>query len=501
MMESPSRTALDLQHRLTELPSRREFLRVVFRHRQKVLGFFFATVLVTLAAMLVISPVYESEAKLLIKVGRETVAMDPSVLGPTMNVLQERRNEINSEIGILTSPYLIEKVIADVGVGEFVDVDNFADGGLARAGEVAVGKFLRAFSASSSADDDIIHLAFRAGSPALAQQALERLIEQYIDRRIEIHSTQASPAFFRGHSVELLGKLTVAEEELEAFRASQQISSIDVQKEALISQISGIDTAINDVNGKVDASNARIVALQGSLDSRPEVRELNRTTGITNHAADQIKSKLIDLRMREADLSARYPDNERALVDVRQQIRVAERELAKERETHTEVTTGIDNTAEALRLDLMTERSQLYAAMARMQTLKSEREARQAQLDRLAGDEIKLARLEREVDIADQEYREYMSRHQRADISAAMDSSRVSNVSIVQPASFTSKPVAPRRKLNLLLSMLAGIFGGLGIAFLTEFLDSSIKSRNDVTRRLGLPVLVTLTDEEFQSCT
>ena len=60
-------------------------------------------VLLTTAAMLVISPVYESEAKLLIRVGRETVSLDPSVLGPTMNVLQERANEINSEIGIMKS--------------------------------------------------------------------------------------------------------------------------------------------------------------------------------------------------------------------------------------------------------------------------------------------------------------------------------------------------------------------------------------------------------------
>ena len=500
-MEGHTRTALDIQHRLADLPSRREFARVIFRHKEKVLGFFLATVLVTLAAMLTISPVYQSEAKLLIKVGRESVSMDPSVLGPTMNVVQERTNEINSEIGILTSAYLIEQVVADVGVENFVSLEEFEDAGLPRAYEAAVGGFLRDFSASSSGDDAIIHLSYRAGDPALAQQALAQLIERYLDRHIEIHSTQASPAFFRQHSAELLGKLTAAEESLDAFRARQQISSIDVQKEALIAQVSGIETSINDVNGQIEASNARIFALQNSIDSRPDFRELNRTTGITNHAADQIKSKLIDLRMKEADLAARYPDDERALVDTRQQIRVAELELAKENETHTEVTTGIDDTAEALRLDLMTERSQLYAAMARLQTLRSERRVKQGELDRLAGDEIELERLEREVDIADQEYREYMTRHQQADISAAMDSSRVSNVSIVQPASYSSSRVAPRRTLNMLLAIFAGIFGGLGIAFLAEFLDNSIKSRNDVTRRLGLPVLVTLTDEEFQSCT
>lgn len=93
-MKTQPRTALEVQHRPDDLPSRREFLRVIFRHQRKLAGFFLAAVLLTTAAMLVISPVYESEAKLLIKVGRETVSMDPSVLGPTMNVLQEDRKSV-----------------------------------------------------------------------------------------------------------------------------------------------------------------------------------------------------------------------------------------------------------------------------------------------------------------------------------------------------------------------------------------------------------------------
>jgi len=500
-MDEQPRTALEVQYRPGDLPSRREFLRVIFRHRQKMVGFFLAVVLLTTAAMLIISPVYESEAKLLIRVGRETVSMDPSVLGPTMNVLQERSNEINSEIGILTSPYLVEQVVTDIGIADFVDVDGLDDGDRSRALEGAVRGFLSNLSASSSNDNDIITLKYRASSAQLAQQTLDRLIEHYLYRHIEIHGTQATPAFFEQHSVELLGKLTAAEEALEIFRTESQISSIEVQKEALIAQVSGIEMTINEVIGQIDGSGARIAALQNSLDSRPEVRELNRKTGITNHAADQIKSRLIDLRMRETDLSARYPDHERALIDVRQQIRVAEQELAKERETHTEITTGIDSTAEALELDLMTEQSQLFAAKARLRSLNNELQLKQVQLSSLASDEIGLARLEREVDIADQEYREYMSRRQRADISAAMDDSRVSNVSVVQPASFSSSPVAPRRMLSLMLSILIGIFGGIGIAYVAELLDESIKSREDVRRRLGLPVLMTLTDEEYQSCT
>ena len=484
-----------------ELPSRREMLRVLFRHKRRIVGFFLAVVFLTSLANLLIEPAYQSESKLLIRVGRESVSMDPSVTGPTMNLFQERANEINSEIDILTSPYLARQVVDAIGLETYLDLGESEDNNGERTMETAVAGFLDHLTVSSSSDSNVIELRFRARNPALAQSALATLIERFLDRHIEVHSTQASPAFFEQHSEELLEKLTVVEGRLEQFRSERQIASIDAQKEALISQISTLETAFNDVSGQIDSSEARIAAIQSSINARPAVTELSRVTGINNPAADSIKARLVDLRFQETDLAARYPDNERALVDVRKQIRVAESELAKEQDTLSEVTTGLDRNLEAMQLDLATERSQLYAGMARLRSLRDELAIRKAQLNDLGRDEIELTRLERAVDIADQEYREYVAHNQRANISAALDSDRVSNVSVVQPASYSSKRVAPRRFLNLVLSVFIGMFGGIAIALISEMLDDSLKNREDVSKRLGLPVLTMLTTEEYQSCT
>ncbi len=483
-----------------ELPSRRDVLRVLFRHKQKVAGFFVGAVSLTLVATLLVTPTYESESKLLIKVGRESVSMDPSVSGPTMDLFQDRSNEINSEIDILTSAFLAERVVRDIGVSAYLGSDAEE---IDESDEVegAVGHFTRQLSVSSDPNSNVISLSFRARDPDLAQHSLDSLIRAYLDRHIEIHSTQASPEFFEQRAAELLAKLTSAENVLESFRDENQIASIDVQKEVLISQISGLEIALNESSGQIGASEARIAALQNSIEARPEVAELSRVTGITNPAADNIKTRLIDLRFREADLAARYPDDDRALMDLRQQIKVAEQELTKEDETRSEVTTGRDLNIQTLRLDAVTERSNLYAGMAKSRSLTNELTQKRGTLSGLAGKEVELARLERSVDIADQEYREYVAHYQRADISAALDLDKVSNVSVVQPASYSSNPVAPRKFLNMLLSLFIGLFGGIAIAYLAELLDDSLKTEADVAARLGLPVLTTLSTEEFQSCT
>ena len=48
--------------------------------------------------------------------------------------------------------------------------------------------------------------------------------------------------------------------------------------------------------------------------------------------------------------------------------------------------------------------------------------------------------------------------------------------------------------------MFLGLLGGLGLAFILEFFDESLKSQEDVRRRLGLPVLATFSDQELRQC-
>lgn len=64
-------------------------------------------------------------------------------------------------------------------------------------------------------------------------------------------------------------------------------------------------------------------------------------------------------------------------------------------------------------------------------------------------------------------------------------------VEIIEPAEppNLSKPVSPNVILNILLSIAVGIASGIGLAFFIEYLDTSVKTVDDVERNLGLPVI------------
>jgi capsular polysaccharide biosynthesis protein len=86
----------------------------------------------------------------------------------------------------------------------------------------------------------------------------------------------------------------------------------------------------------------------------------------------------------------------------------------------------------------------------------------------------------------------YLSKFEESRISNAMDSEKMANLSVIQPAYPPSKPVAPRKRLNMLIALLLGGFGGLGLAFFMEYLDESLENPDDVEKHLQLPVLASI---------
>lgn len=71
------------------------------------------------------------------------------------------------------------------------------------------------------------------------------------------------------------------------------------------------------------------------------------------------------------------------------------------------------------------------------------------------------------------------------------DLMNVDNVKILSEAQTKAdpSPVSPRPLLNIAIAIVLGAMVGVGLAFLLEYLDNTIKSENDIEKRLDIPVL------------
>jgi hypothetical protein len=57
---------------------------------------------------------------------------------------------------------------------------------------------------------------------------------------------------------------------------------------------------------------------------------------------------------------------------------------------------------------------------------------------------------------------------EQARIDRQLEAEHISNVGVVQPASYEPRPIRPRRMVNLLLGLGAGLFGGLALPLVVE---------------------------------
>jgi len=76
----------------------------------------------------------------------------------------------------------------------------------------------------------------------------------------------------------------------------------------------------------------------------------------------------------------------------------------------------------------------------------------------------------------------------------------VDNVSILTKAEVgeNASPVKPQPLLNIAIAFVVGAMAGVGLAFLLEYLDNTIKTEQDVEKFLGLPVLGAIATFEEQ---
>jgi len=94
--------------------------------------------------------------------------------------------------------------------------------------------------------------------------------------------------------------------------------------------------------------------------------------------------------------------------------------------------------------------------------------------------------LKRDMQTNETLYQALLSRMKEANIASTMVTS---NVAVIVPAEFPLKPYLPKKKLNLALAAVIGLLGGVGLAFLVEYMDDSVKTAEELERICRIPSL------------
>ncbi|MBM3289502.1 MAG: hypothetical protein FJY92_05055, partial [Candidatus Hydrogenedentes bacterium] len=95
--------------------------------------------------------------------------------------------------------------------------------------------------------------------------------------------------------------------------------------------------------------------------------------------------------------------------------------------------------------------------------------------------------LQEEAKIKQESYTFFAQRVQEARVKSQLSLAGINNIVVVSQPNLTSNPIRPRKMLNLLLGLIAGIVGAVGLAFFLDYLDHGLKTPEDLEHYLGVP--------------
>lgn len=466
----------------------RGILNSAFRHRWRFIGAFCAVMALAIGAVLALKPAYKSDALLLVKFNNRA-AMADTVAGAAIQAQStERREVMNSQAQILKSHDLLRDVVEVVGVArlypelaedppETRDVEDAAADRLAKDLEIEPTK-----------ETNVMQVSLFNRDPQTAAAALGALVERFQARQSEVFLNPQSD-FLRDQLDEARRQLAKSQAAVEEFKAQSGISSLEEERTLLLRLRAEARNTLTQQISRRDEADSRVRAMTASLKNLKPTIQLSDENDRFK-AIDDARSRLTELRAREAEMAANYRDDSVGLRTLRAQIDFAEQDLAaRSKESLARIRTGPNPVYQQVQADLFRATAESAAAEAAIGPLErqiGEVETRLAALDTNQG---QLADLMLQQQVDEENFRNVLQRHEDARASEALQRQQVTSVAVVQQPTVPARPAKPRVLVILALGVIAGVAVAFVLCLFWELADERFSLPEQITGTVKLPVL------------
>jgi uncharacterized protein involved in exopolysaccharide biosynthesis len=455
--------------------SLRDYLLPIFRYKGRVLAVLAGSILAAVAWLHFALPEFLSEAKLFVRVGRENAALDPTATtGETINLSGTRETEINSIIEHVRSRAILDKVIAKL---KLCDAKAPAE-----EKEATLRDIERRLYVASPRASTVVTVQCTATSPEKARDIVAALVDTYLDEHMRINLATGSYEFFHEQSQMLKEQLRAAQAKLCDAKNRAQLASSEARRSALENQVSAVETQIQQVQAEISATAAKIAALRETVGALPQSLLQQMVGGTPNDGLARMREQLFQLRMRQEEARSKYTDRHPAAIAMDGQIRDVNADLKEENPLRQEIIAALSARDVANQAALGAQEKSLAGQL---------RDLRR-DLVTLNQNELGIEGLARESQRLENKYLLYCGKMEEARMDQALRADRLSNVNVIQPATFVPTPVRPNKPLILLAAILGGLLASLAMAMFSEQLDPTLRTCEDASRSLGLPGLAAI---------
>jgi uncharacterized protein involved in exopolysaccharide biosynthesis len=396
---------------------------------------------------------------------------------------------INTEIQIIKSPELAERLVAEI------PFPDDANGKNRSAAEIRgdAGRIRGLLKATPVRATNLIQISVTTDyKPEWAASVVNRAAELYLEQQIKVRKTQGVEEFYDEQEKRLRASLLKAEEALRAFQEKEKIIDAPEEVKADLLALASFEKNLKETDSLIRETEQKIPTLEEQL--KQQKATISSNTNITiNPVYQQIRTKLTQLELERDSLLQRYTPDDRLVKDKQAEID----ELKKKLTTVKETSVGSENISinEVYRRilnELLQARVQLRALNEKKIALTRQVESYSAAAADKKRKGFEYDRLLREVNAKKENLDLYKKRAEEARISDAMDERKFSNAYILERANLP----LPRANYSAFLLMTATIIFAMGVAVATafglEYLSKTLRNEDDIEEQLGLPVLATI---------
>ncbi len=456
-----------------------EYIRILVKRKWIVISVLASVFSVVAIASLKMTPIYEASGTIAINKPDTTLNFQNQA---TFSLDYYDPTELETEIKILQSDLLALQVIRELNLDRRTEtgaqpppspsLDLSPDplqADPARASAM-LGSFKGALRISLIPNSRIIEVHYRNPDPQMAALVVNTVMQTYVENNFKARfdSTMQASDWLKRQLVDLQMQVETSQEKLVRYQKEHEILGIDEKQNIITSKLDELNKALTSAESERMAKES-LYRLVESGDPDVIASESGEGQTSVSHLLDSLISKQADLRLQAAELNTQFGPSYPKLAQLNSQLK----------ELDTQIQSEMKKIATSLR-------GQYLTALQREHMLRDALDKQKTEANKLNESAIQYSLLKRDVETNRQLYEGLLEKLKEAGVSAGLKSN---NFRIVDSARPANSPIEPNIPRNLGAAFVLGLASGVGLAYLLEGLDNTIRTTEQAQMISGLAPL------------
>lgn len=463
-----------------------EYVRVLIKRKWLILACVGTIFSVVAIASLRMTPVYEAGGTIEINKPDASLNFQNSA---TFSLDYFDPTELETELKILQSDLLALQVIRELNLDRRPEYGGGASaarsssldlapdpmqGDPARASAV-LGGFKGSLRVALVPNSRIIEVHYRSSDPQLAASIVNTLMQTYVENNFKsrFESTMQASDWLKKQLVDMQMNVETSQEKLVRYQKEHEILGIDEKQNIITAKLDELNKALTTAESErmdkeaqyrmVESGDPDVVA--SSANGSAEAGSSQTPSGLL----EGLRSRQADLRIQAADLSTQFGPSYPKLAQLNNQLKEIDVQIQGEMKKITAKVRG-----------------QYLTSLQRENMLREALEKQKQEANKLNESAIEYNLLKRDSDTYRALYEGLLQKMKEATVSAGLKSN---NFRIVDGARPPRAPIEPNVPRNLLFALVLGSATGVGLAFLLEGMDNTIRTTEQAQMISGLASL------------